>query len=116
MTIHHSKTEWSEVMEVQPFSSHLRMLIGTGFISLTADGCVRVYSTSLPHLGDRSELSAQVQLPSSGTVTIARTHVTQSKVKTSSNYISFISCEQSLMYMHAVKLQLVVIPFYVYIG
>ncbi|XP_064402948.1 uncharacterized protein LOC135348605 isoform X2 [Halichondria panicea] len=77
VTIHHSKTEWSEVMEVQPFSPHLRMLLGTGFISITSHGCVRVDSTSLPHLGEGAELSAQVQLPSSGTVTIARSHVTQ---------------------------------------
>ena len=57
------------------------MLVGTGFISVTSTGTVRVDSTSLPHMdmGEGKELSAHVQLPSSGNITIARTHITQSK-------------------------------------
>ena len=55
--------------------------MGTGFISVTSTGTVRVDSTSLPHMdmGEGKELSASVQLPSSGNITIARTHITQSK-------------------------------------
>ena len=79
VTIHHSKEDWTEVMEVQPFSPQLRMLLGTGFISVFSCGKVRVDSTSLPHIGEGGELRAEVQLPTRGRITIARTYVTQSK-------------------------------------
>ena len=64
------------------------MLVGTGFISVTSTGTFRVDSTSLPHMdvGEGKELSAQVQLPSSGHITIARTHITQSKAAVNLKY------------------------------
>ena len=39
-TIHHAKEDWREVMEFQPFSTQLRMLIGNAFISITKKGKV----------------------------------------------------------------------------
>jgi hypothetical protein len=39
-TIHHAKEDWREVMEVQPFSTQLRMLIGNAFIAVTKKGKV----------------------------------------------------------------------------
>ena len=39
-TIHHAKEDWREVMEFQPFSTQLRMLIGNAFIAVTKKGKV----------------------------------------------------------------------------
>ena len=39
-TIHHAKEDWREVMEFQPFSTQLRMLIGNAFIFITKKGKV----------------------------------------------------------------------------
>ena len=42
-TIHHAKEDWREVMEFQPFSTQLRMLIGNAFIAVTKKGKVDCY-------------------------------------------------------------------------
>lgn len=41
-TIHHAKEDWREVMEFQPFSMQLRMLLGNAFITITSKGKVSV--------------------------------------------------------------------------
>ena len=39
-TIHHAKEDWREVLEFQPFTTQLRMLIGNAFITVTKKGKV----------------------------------------------------------------------------
>ena len=41
-TIHHSKEDWREVMEFQPFNPQLRMLLGNAFIAITNKGKVQL--------------------------------------------------------------------------
>jgi len=65
-------------MEVQAFSPHLRMVVGSGFVSVTTSGLCRVDCVSVNHVGETGELFASVKLPATGQATIARTHVTQS--------------------------------------
>ena len=43
-TIHHAKEDWREVMEFQPFSSQLRMLLGNAFIAITSKGKVAIHN------------------------------------------------------------------------
>ena len=43
-TIHHAKEEWREVLEFQPFSTQLRMLIGNAFIVITKKGKVEIFN------------------------------------------------------------------------
>lgn len=81
VTVHHSKETWTEVMEAQPVSPHLRMLLGSAFISVLSSGKVRVDSISLAHISTSGELKAEVQLATSRKVTIARSYVTQSTSK-----------------------------------
>ena len=45
-TINQTKEDWNEVMEMQSFSPHLRMLLGEAFIMVTTKG--KVGWSSLP--------------------------------------------------------------------
>ena len=40
MTINHTKKEWSEVMEYQPFCPHIQMLVGNAFTRIYSNGKV----------------------------------------------------------------------------
>lgn len=39
-TLHHTKEEWNEAMEMQAISPHLRLMLGEGFIVVTTEGKV----------------------------------------------------------------------------
>ena len=39
-TINQTKEDWNEVMEMQSFSPHLRMLLGEAFVMVTTKGKV----------------------------------------------------------------------------
>lgn len=77
-TINNTKEDWNEVMEFQALNPHLRILLGEAFISVTSEGKVVIYSTSLPHCQPTGgQLTTSTFLPGSGTISIANTFVTQ---------------------------------------
>lgn len=73
VTINHMKKEWPEVMEFQPFSPHLRLLLGNSFISVHSSGKVEVTSANVTH---DSEVTATTKLKINKPIVKAKTLVT----------------------------------------
>lgn len=98
VTIHHAKQEWSQAMEVQPFSPRLRMLLGSSFVSVSSNGRVRVTSTSVPY---GSQATAELTLPGESTITSASTFVTQT-----GSVLCGVACEEGQLKVFSITASL----------